>query len=168
MIENIQHEDLNPIEEAQALHRLLEDFGMTHQQVADAVGRSRAAVSNILRLLDCHDEVKRLLNEGELDMGHARALLALPLEKQADAAHEVVKKGWSVRATEAWVKKLLQAPARAKPAPKMDADVLHLQERVSERLGAKVLIRHSEKGKGKIEIHYTSLDELEGVLAHLQ
>lgn len=168
LIENIQREDLNPLEEAQALQRLLQEFGMTHQQVADSVGRSRAAVSNLLRLLDCHDAVKELVNAGSLDMGHARALLALPLDLQGGAAQTVVNKDLSVRATEALVKKLLQGPAKPAKLPAVDADVLQLQESVSERLGARVLIRHSQKGNGKIEIHYSSLDELEGVLSHLQ
>lgn len=167
LIENIQREDLNPLEEAQALQRLLDEFGMTHQQVADAVGRSRVAVSNLVRLLDCHDEVKSLVNERKLDMGHARALLALPFEMQAPAAHAVVQKGLSVRATEAMVKKMLQGPVKSVKKPKADADIQHLQQSLSETLGAKVKISHTEKGSGKVEIHYSSLDELEGVLAHL-
>lgn len=167
LIENIQREDLNPLEEAQALQRLLDEFGMTHQQVADSVGRSRAAVSNLVRLLDCHEFVKNLVNERKLDMGHARALLALPLGKQAGAAQTVVEKGLSVRSTEALVKKLLQEPVNQAKKSKVDADILNLQQSLSEQLGARVMIRHADNGSGKLEIHYSSLDELEGVLAHL-
>lgn len=167
LIENIQREDLNPLEEAQALQRLLDEFNMTHQQVADAVGRSRAAVSNLLRLLDCHDRVKEMVNAGQLDMGHARALLALPLERQASAAETVAQKMLSVRATEQLVKKLLQQSVTQPKKNKPDADILNLQQGLSEQLGAKVLIKHAQSGAGKVEIHYSSLDELEGVLAHL-
>jgi len=166
LIENIQREELNPMEEAHALQRLLDEFGLTHQETADAVGRSRAAVTNLLRLLALNDEVKRLLENGDLEMGHARALLALTGELQSSAARIVVAKGLSVRETEHLVKQLQQEP-KAKPAPKVDPDVRRLEQDLSEKLGAKVQIQDS-KGKGKLLIHYNSLDELDGILAHLK
>lgn len=166
LIENIQREALNPMEEAHALHRLIEEFQMTHQAVSEAVGRSRAAVSNLLRLLSLNEDVKRLLENGDLEMGHARALLGLEGERQSQAARTVVAKGLSVRETERLVRQLQAGP---KPAatPKANPDVRHLEQTLSERLGAKVLIQDS-KGKGKLVIHYNSLDELDGILAHLK
>ncbi|HHM04135.1 MAG TPA: ParB/RepB/Spo0J family partition protein [Gammaproteobacteria bacterium] len=168
LIENIQREDLNPIEESVALKRLIEQFGLTHQEVAQAVGRSRAAVSNLLRLLELDDDVKRLLEKGDLEMGHARALLALQGAAQTDAARIVVAKGLSVRETESLVRKLTAPPAAATPASPQDPDVRRLQDELSERLGAAVHVRQSGKGKGKLVIHYNSLDELEGILAHVK
>lgn len=167
LIENIQREELNPMEEAQALHRLIEEFGMTHQQTADAVGRSRAAVSNLLRLLGLTQEVKRLVENGDLEMGHARALLALEGAAQTQAARSVVAKGLSVRETERLVKRML-APPHHSAEKKVDPDVRRLEQNVSERLGAKVAIQHGNKGNGKLVIQYNSLDELEGILEHIR
>ncbi len=169
LIENIQREDLNPLEEARALYRLIEEFGLTHQETAQAVGRSRTAVSNLLRLLDLMPEVKALLEQGQLEMGHARALLALDGESQVEAARTLVARGFSVRETERWVKRLL---AGAGPAPRArqrrpDPDVARLEQRLSDRLGALVRLRQGRKGKGEIIIGYNSLDELEGILARL-
>ncbi|MFA7618217.1 MAG: ParB/RepB/Spo0J family partition protein [Thiohalomonadaceae bacterium] len=166
LIENIQREALNPMEEAHALHRLIEEFQMTHQAVSDAVGRSRAAVSNLLRLLSLNEDVKRLLENGDLEMGHARALLGLEGGLQDQAARTVVAKGLSVRETERLVRQLQAGP---KPAatPKVDPDVRRLEQDLSERLGAKVAIQDS-KGKGKLVIHYNSLDELDGILNHIR
>jgi ParB family chromosome partitioning protein len=166
LIENIQREELNPMEEAHALQRLLDEFGLTHQETADAVGRSRVAVTNLLRLLALNEDVKRLLENGDLEMGHARALLALSGELQSSAARIVVAKGLSVRETEQLVKQLQQEP-KAKPAAKVDPDVRRLEQDLSDKLGAKVQIQDS-KGKGKLLIHYNSLDELDGILAHLK
>lgn len=168
LIENIQRENLNPVEEAMALKRLLEEFELTQQQVADAVGKSRAQVANLLRLLALDPEVQTLLERGDLDMGHARALLVLPAAKQRKAAHEVVNNDLTVRQTEALVKKL-QA---GKPAPKgsaaPSADVARLETQLGDLLGASVKIRHGQSGKGKVTIHYASLDELDGILEHIR
>ncbi|QFU03392.1 putative chromosome-partitioning protein ParB [Halomonas sp. THAF5a] len=168
LIENIQREDLNPVEEALALKRLLEEFSLTQQQTADAVGRSRAQVANLLRLLTLDPEVQTLLERGDLDMGHARALLALSGAKQRKAAHEVVNKDLTVRATEALVKRLASgAPAR--PAPEApSADVAGLETRLAEVLGAPVKIQHGRGGKGRVTIRYASLDELDGILEHIR
>lgn len=167
IIENIQREDLGPIEEANAFKRLLEEFKLTHQQVADAVGRSRAAVTNLLRLLALGDETKKLLEDGKLEMGHARALLALPAEQQDKVAHEVVARNLNVRQTEALVKHRLEKPAGKTTPRKTDPDVLRLQEDLSERLGAKVHIKH-KNGKGELVIAYNSLEELDGILAKVR
>ncbi|HEY0720332.1 MAG TPA: ParB/RepB/Spo0J family partition protein, partial [Gammaproteobacteria bacterium] len=151
LIENIQREELNPLEEAHALQRLIDEFGMTHQQTADAVGRSRAAVSNLLRLLALRDDVKKLVENGDLEMGHARALLSLEGDLQSQASRQIVAKGLSVRETERLVKHLLSAPAgadhKAKP---VDPDVRRLEMEVGERIGARVSIQYSGKGKGKL------------------
>ncbi|MDE2089411.1 MAG: ParB/RepB/Spo0J family partition protein [Gammaproteobacteria bacterium] len=168
LIENIQRENLNPLEEANALQRLMREFDMTQQQAAEAVGRSRAAVANLLRLLELDDEVKRLLEGGQLEMGHARALLALSGEAQREAARRVVARGLSVRETEQLVRRL-QAPAAGKPAPRrVDPDVRRLQQDLSGNLGATVAIHHTAAGKGTLVIHYTSLEELDGILAHIK
>ncbi|HFE38241.1 MAG TPA: ParB/RepB/Spo0J family partition protein [Gammaproteobacteria bacterium] len=169
LIENIQREELNPMEEANALQRLIDEFELTHQQAAEAVGRSRVAVSNLLRLLSLSEEVKRMLINGDLEMGHARALLALESARQIQVAHEVASKGLSVRETERLVKRFLQGMNQAKAKPvTMDPDVLKLQNSLSEKLSAKVTIQHKETGKGKLEIQYNSLDELDGILAHIK
>ncbi len=168
LIENIQREDLNPIEEARALHRLIEEFALTHQEAAEAVGRSRVAVSNLLRLLTLNDDVRKLVEHGDLEMGHARALLALEGEAQSRAAREVVAKGLSVRETEQLVRRLQKGEDAPKPQAKEDPDVARLQQDLSEKLGAKVLFQHGSKGKGKMVIHYNSLDELDGILAHMK
>jgi ParB family chromosome partitioning protein len=166
LIENLQREDLNPIEEATALHRLVSEFNMTHQEVAEAVGRSRAAVSNMLRLLELHPEVKRRVETGELEMGHARAILALAHGRQPEAARQVVDRGLSVRATELLVRKMLAGkPKSAHISP--DPDIARLSRELSEKLGAPVSLKHSGKGNGTLVIRYHSLEELEGILSHI-
>lgn len=169
LVENIQREDLNPLEEAEALQRLLKEFKMTHQQVADAVGKSRATVTNLLRLLDLQPEVKKLLDEAVIEMGHARALLALNGSQQCGAALKVAAKGMTVRATEELVKVFLTGSNEGalKRTIKIDPDILRLQEDISNKIGLKVAIQHQVKGNGKVVIQYTSLDELEGLLVHL-
>ncbi|MCG6900398.1 MAG: ParB/RepB/Spo0J family partition protein [Gammaproteobacteria bacterium] len=168
LIENIQRENLNPLEEARALERLIKEFELTHEQAAEAVGRSRAAVSNLLRLLDLEDSVKELVEKGELEMGHARALLALSGGKQREAARQVVSRGLTVRATEGLVKSL-QRPATPKPAKAgKDANIQRLEADLSDTLGARVAVHQGRGGKGKLEISYNSLDELDGILAHIR
>lgn len=169
LIENIQREDLNALEEAQALNRLIHEFGLTHQQTAEAVGRSRAAVSNLLRLLELESQCKVLLEEGKLEMGHARALLALQGKQQIELAHKVAQYQLSVRATEKLVKQTLAGELQAiiAPKPTLNADISQLQSRLADTLGAKVSINHSKRGKGKLLIEYNSLDELDGILAHI-
>ena len=169
LIENIQREDLNPVEEAKALQRLIDEFGMTHQKVAEAVGRSRAAVTNLLRLLTLNDDVRELLDKGQLDMGHARALLALEGRAQSQAAQHVVKRELSVRETEHFVRRLLERPGAAKrPRAAADPDVRALQQRLSDKLGAKVRIQYNRRGKGRLSIEFNSLDELDGVMKHFR
>jgi len=170
LIENIQREDLNPLEEAQALKRLTDEFALTHQAVADAIGRSRAAVSNLLRLLELDDEVQQLVLERKLEMGHARALLTLPPALQREAAQQVLVRGLSVRETEALAKRLQDEDCLAAPPepPSLDPDIRVLQEDLSERLGAKVRVQHSASGKGRLIIHYNTLDELDGIINHVK
>ena len=171
LIENIQRENLNPLEEARALDRLIREFDLTHAEAAHAVGRSRAAVSNLLRLQDLSDKVKALLENRQLEMGHARALLAITNSvQQIDAARRVVKKGLSVRETERLVKRMLEGDKKkpAKPEPSADGDIRRLEMDVSEKLGAKVRVQHTKKGAGKIVISYNSLDELDGILKHIK
>lgn len=169
LIENIQREDLNPLEEAHAFLRLIEEFDLTHQQVADSVGRSRAAVSNLLRLLDLADPVKQQVNKGLLNMGHARALLALIRHDQIEVARLVVNRGLSVRETELLVKKTLAAQTGAgKPKPAaVDPDIQRLENSLSEKLGAAVKIKPGKKGSGQLVIHFHSSAELDGILEHL-
>lgn len=168
LIENIQREDLNPLEEAQAFMRLIEEFDLTHQQVADSVGRSRAAVSNLLRLLDLADPVKQQVNDGLLDMGHARALLALIRHDQIEIARVVVNRGLSVRETETLVKKTLAAQDSSKPvAASVDPDIKRLETEISEKLGAGVKIKPGKKGSGQLVISFHSSAEFEGILEHL-
>jgi ParB family transcriptional regulator, chromosome partitioning protein len=169
LIENIQREDLNPMEEAIALARLQQEFELTHQQIADAVGKSRATVTNLLRLMSLRDDVQRLLEHGDLEMGHARALLSLAPELQASTAQTVVSKGLSVRQTEALVRKL-QEDKTAKPSDSFgpDADIQRLEESLAEKLGAPVQIQHTAKGKGKLVLTYNSLEELDGILSHIK
>ena len=168
LIENIQREDLNPLEEARALDRLIREFEITHEQAAEAVGRSRAAVSNLLRLLDLEESVKEMVQQGDLEMGHARALLALSGARQLEAARQVVSRGLTVRATEGLVKSI-QRPQPAKPAAvKKDANIRHLETSLADKLGARVTVRQGRGGKGKLEISYNSLDELDGILQHIQ
>jgi len=170
LIENIQRENLNPLEEARALKRLIEEFEMTHEQAAHAVGRSRVTVSNLLRLLDLEEAVKGMVERRELEMGHARALLALSGARQAEAARQVVARGLSVRATERLVQELQRsdAPRRSTARPQRDPDIQRLEARLADRLGASVLIRHGPGGKGRLEIRYNSLDELDGILEHIK
>ena len=169
LIENIQREDLNPIEEATSLDRLIQEFGLTHQEAADAVGRSRAAVSNLLRLLSLEPGVKEMLAHGDIEMGHARALLPLEITLQPSVASLVVKKGLSVRETEAHVRKILNPPPKKqKTNVTEDLHISDLQNRLSETLGAKVVCQHTAKGKGKLVIQYNSLDELDGILEHIK
>jgi len=171
LIENIQRENLNPLEEARALDRLIREFDLTHAEAAEAVGRSRAAVSNLLRLLDLSDKVKPLLEGRQIEMGHARALLAISdAIQQFDAARQIVKKGLSVRETEKLVKHMQDggtSKAVKRVAP-VDGDVRRLEIEVSEKLGAKVRVAHSKKGAGKLIISYNSLDELDGILKHIR
>ncbi|MCQ4286414.1 ParB/RepB/Spo0J family partition protein [Pseudomonas stutzeri] len=168
LIENIQREDLNPIEEAVALQRLQQEFQLTQQQVADAVGKSRVTISNLLRLISLPEEIKTLLSHGDLEMGHARALLGLPVEQQVEGARHVVARGLTVRQTEALVRQWLNGSKDTKAEPKSDPDIVRLEQRLAERLGSPVQIKHGEKGKGQLVIRYNSLDELQGVLAHIR
>tara|TARA_R110002012_G_scaffold56194_4_gene143918 strand:+ start:1785 stop:2711 length:927 start_codon:yes stop_codon:yes gene_type:complete len=170
LIENIQRENLNAIEEAMALKRLGEEFALTQQQIADAVGKSRTQVANLLRLLALDPEVQTLLERGDLDMGHARALLTLNSAQQRQVAHEVVNNDMTVRATEALVKKVQtsQTPAKAASRQAKMPDVAKLETQLGELLGAPVSIDHGQKGKGKVTIRYTSLEELDGILMHIK
>jgi ParB family chromosome partitioning protein len=168
LIENVQREDLNPLEEAGAMQRLKEEFGLTQQQVADAVGKSRVAVTNLLRLLNLQPKVRAQLADGELEMGHARALLPLDPTAQIRAADVVVSKQLSVRQTETLVRTLLQGQSQRRKQPKTkDADLAALERDVTERVGAPVSIDHNAAGKGKVVISYTNLDELDGILKHI-
>ncbi len=170
LIENIQRDDLNPLEEATALHRLRNEFELTHQQLAQAVGKSRTTVTNLLRLLELHADVKRHIEGRHLEMGHARALLGLRERAQSDAARQVVNQGLSVRETEKLVRRLqgVETDATIKAPPKEDPNVLKLQADLSDRLGARVTIQQGVAGKGKLVIAYNSLDELDGILEHIQ
>ena len=172
LVENIQRENLNPLEEARALDRLIREFGLTHQEGAEAVGRSRASVSNLLRLLDLSYKVKPMLESRQLEMGHARALLSISSKtQQFDAARQVVKKGLSVRETEQLVRRVLenQAGNKTKTASATpDADIRRLEVDLSGKLGAKVRIEHTKKGTGKVVINYNSLAELDGILKHIK
>jgi len=169
LIENIQREDLNPLEEARALDRLIREFEMTHQQAAEAVGRSRAAVSNLLRLLELCEEVKALVERRAIEMGHARALLGLAEPKaQAAAAREVAAKGLSVRETERLVKRLQQPGRKPAPTGPRDPNIRRLEAELAEKLGAKVAVQHAASGSGKLVVSYNSLDELDGILAHIR
>jgi ParB family transcriptional regulator, chromosome partitioning protein len=167
LIENIQREDLNPLEEAEALRRLLDEFHMTHQNIAEAIGKSRATVTNLLRLMDLHPDVKKLLLNNQLEMGHARALLSLDGLKQVAIANKVVKEGLTVRATERLAKES-QAEPKIYKVKVFDNDTLRLQNDLTAKLGAKVIIDHKENGSGKLVIAYSSLDELDGIIGHLK
>ena len=167
LIENIQREDLNPLEEAQALERLIDEFDLTHQAAADSIGRSRAAVSNLLRLLELAPEARKLLEQRRIDMGHARALLTLPPLLQARLAAQAAEQGWTVRQLEAEARRAQQQP-RSKVTPRRDANLLALENELSEKLGAKVAIEAGRKGSGKLVIGYGSLDELDGILARIR
>lgn len=167
LIENIQRESLNPVEEAIALQRLLEEFSMTHQQVAEAVGKSRTSVTNLLRLLTLADEVKTMLEHGDIEMGHARALLSLSEALQIDAAQTIINKGLSVRDTEELVRRL-QLPRLPEMPKSIDPDIRRLQDDLANRLGLSVGIQHNLKGKGKVVIKYTDLSELDAILEYFQ
>lgn len=166
LIENIQREDLNAMEEAVALQRLLSEFELTHQQVADAVGKSRATVTNLLRLNQLADEVKTLLEHGDIEMGHARAILALPAEQQPDTGRIIAAKQLTVREAESLIRRLLE-PAPVKEVKVKDPDVAALETKLSERFGAPVSISYNRKGKGELVINYSSLPELDGILHKL-
>ena len=172
LIENIQREDLNPLEEARALDRLIREFDLTHGEAAEAVGRSRASVSNLLRLLDLSDKVKPMLESRQIEMGHARALLSISdAVQQHDAARQVVRKGLSVRETERLVRRMLEgegAKAKEKKPASENADIRRLEVEISDKLGAKVSLQHTQKGAGKLVISYNNLDELDGILKHIR
>ena len=165
LIENIQREDLNPVEEGLGLKRLQDEFGLNQEEVARAVGRSRSAVANLLRLLHLEKDVLSMLERGELDTGHAKVLLALQGGDQVRAARSVIKKGFSVRQTEALVK---GRSTRPHPSATPDPNISRLEQDLSTRLGARVRIQHQQNGRGRLEVHYTSLDELDGVLKKIQ
>ena len=167
LIENIQREDLNPIEEALGIQRLINEFAMTHEGAAEAVGRSRSAVSNLLRLLNLPKSVQDMVLQGTLDMGHARALLSLTTAKQMEAAHEISLKGLSVREAEKLVAKLLKPVVPIKHL-NPDRDILRLQEDLSQTLGAKVSIKHDQKGAGQLIINYADLVELDGIIQRIK
>jgi len=169
LIENIQRENLNPMEEATALHRLQHEFELTQLEVAEAVGKNRATVANLLRLMNLNADVKKMLEHGDIEMGHARALLALEGGNQSDAANQVVTRALTVRQTEALVRHLLEGgDSSNKSDNKVSPDIQRLERLLGDRLGAKVAIAHSAKGKGKLVINYSSLDELDGILAHIK
>ncbi len=173
LIENIQREDLNAMEEAQALERLLTEFSLTHQEVAEAVGKSRTTVTNILRLNGLEPSVKRLVEHGDIDMGHARALLAVEGSDQSMLGKQVAEKSMTVRETENLVKKFLEADqnketATDSPSTSLDPDVKRLANSLTDKFGAPVKIAHNKKGKGKVTIEFSSLDQLDGILAHMK
>lgn len=168
LIENIQRENLNPLEESTALKRLIDEFDMTHQQVADSVARSRASVSNLLRLQELNPDVKALLAMRDIDMGHARALLAIEGMQQSSVAKEVAKKGLSVRETEALIRKLANPVKKSKASTRKDPDIVKLEDRLTESLGAQVKIKQKANGKGSLEISYSNLDVLDGILKKIE
>lgn len=168
LIENIQREDLNPMEQARALSRLQEEFGLTHEAVAGAVGRSRSTVTNLLRLLELEPQVRKFVESRQLDMGHARAILALPRSQQLEAAKRVIQGGLSARAAEALVRRMLSGKTGRRAPPKVDPDIRRLENQLSEKLGAAVTIRHRKGGKGMLEIRYSSLAQLDGILARIR
>lgn len=167
LIENIQRENLNPIEEAMALKRLQDEFELTQQEVADAVGKSRATVTNLIRLIGLSIDVRRMLEHGDLEMGHARALLSLPDIQQSEAARTVAGRGLSVRQTESLVRRLIAGGDSSKASTAIDPDIKNLEDNLADKLGAKVMIQHTAKGKGRLVLKYNSLDELDGILAHI-
>jgi ParB family chromosome partitioning protein len=169
LIENVQRKDLNPLEEARGLSRLLTEFDMTHDRVAEAVGKSRSTITNLLRLLELSPPVRQMLERGELEMGHARALLSLTEELQVDAARQVVSRRLSVRQTEALVRKLKNKTGKKKGLTRLiDPNIRSLQDELSGRLGTSVVINHKKTGKGTLEIHYSSVDELDGILSRIK
>ncbi|MHA6205742.1 ParB/RepB/Spo0J family partition protein [Dyella soli] len=169
LIENIQRQDLTPLEEADALKRLIDDFDLTHQQAADAVGRSRAAVSNLLRLTELPESIKRLLDESKLEMGHARCLLTLPEHLAEGLALEAARKNWSVRELEEAARRAQTAPkGKAKSAPSRDPNIADLERQLAERFATRVELAQGRGGRGKLVIHYHSNDELEGILGKIR
>lgn len=166
LIENIQREDLNIIEEALALQRLIDEFTMTHQEAADAVGKSRVTVTNLLRLLSLHSDIKIMLQNGDLEMGHARALLTLDKNKQVELAKLIIQKKFTVREVETLVNRLMN-PHKKINTKAFDPNIINFQKQLADKLAAKVIISHSKNGKGKMIIHYNSLDELEGIVDHI-
>ena len=171
LIENIQRENLNAMEEALALYRLQQEFELSQQEVADAVGKSRSTVANLLRLMNLRDDVQRMLEHGDIELGHAKALLGLPLDQQSAAATTVISKALSVRETEALVRRLLDEDKKpaAKPGEKsVNSDIAKLENELSERVGVPVTLQHGAKGKGKLILKYNSLDELDGILSHIK
>ena len=167
LIENIQRENLNPIEEAMALKRLQDEFELTQQEVADAVGKSRVTVTNLIRLIGLHIDVRRMLEHGDLEMGHARAVLSLPDEQQTQVARTVAGKGLSVRQTEALVRRFMAGNSTQSAIKILDPDIKNLEDNLADKLGAKVMIEHTARGKGKLVVKYNSLDELDGILSHI-
>lgn len=167
LIENIQREDLNPIEEAVALQRLQTEFELTHQEIAEAVGKSRTTVTNFLRLMQLQPDVRTLLERGDLEMGHARALLGVDGEQQSMLAQKVVDQGLSVRQTEELVRRAQEGKLNRPPPEPKDPNTLRLEEDLGEKVGAPAKIKHNENGKGTLTFSYSSLDELEGILAHI-
>lgn len=169
LIENIQRENLNPMEEANALHRLREEFTMTHQEAAEAVGRSRAAVSNLLRLRNLNDDVKRLVENCDLEMGHARALLALEGESQSDSARHIVEKGLSVRETEQLIRRLLKpVKEAAQQSAELQEEINYIESLISEKFGDKFAIKHTVSGKGKLVIDYADVAELKKIIKRIK
>jgi ParB family chromosome partitioning protein len=168
LIENIQRENLNPIEEAFALQRLQEEFGLTQAQVAEAVGKSRTTITNLLRLISLSEDVRVMMEHGDLEMGHGRAMLTLEPEQQMQVARQVVARSLSVRQTEALVRQVQQQKPDNRPKAQVDPNIRALQDDLAERLGARVSIAHGQRGKGKLVIEYTSLDELDGILGHIR
>jgi ParB family chromosome partitioning protein len=168
LIENLQREDLNPMEEALAMVRLQKEFELTHAEIAQLVGKSRTTITNLLRLTGLREEVQKLLENGDIEMGHGRALLGLAQEQQSAAASTVVSRGLSVRQTEALVRRMVDESSQQKPKAALDPDIKHLQNSLSEKLGSPVSIQHSAKGRGTLSIKYSSLDELDGILNHIK
>ena len=169
LIENIQREDLSPLEEADALKRLIDDFALTHQQAADAVGRSRASVSNLLRLTELPALIKKLLDEGKLEMGHARCLLTLPEREAESLALEAARNGWTVRELEEAARRAQSAPkGKAKASPTRDPNIGDLERELGERFATRVELAQGRGGRGKLVIHYHSNDELEGILGKMR
>ena len=168
LIENLQREDLNPMEEALAMVRLQKEFELTHAEIAQLVGKSRTTITNLLRLTGLREEVQTLLENGDIEMGHGRALLGLAQEEQSAAASTVVSRGLSVRQPEALVRRLVEEKTSSKPQKSLDPDIKQLQESLSERLGSPVAIQHGAKGRGTLSIKYSSLDELDGILNHIK
>lgn len=171
LIENIQRENLNAMEEAMALYRLQQEFELSQQEVADAVGKSRSTIANLLRLMNLREDVQRMLEHGDIEFGHAKSLLGLPLDEQSSAATTVISQGLSVRQTEALVRKLQEQDSISPKVAKKqtdDADIRKLETQLSEKIGVPVMLQHGAKGKGKLVLKYNNLDELDGILSHIK